>query len=248
MISSWNVRGLNDPKKQSEVNTLIARNKLAAIGLIETRVKQERSQKVQNNLKLYEWQFIDNYQFASSGRIWVAYDAQLTHLQIVSKSDQTIHCKMQVDGNNFYWTIVYGSNLCAERRRLWESIQVFANDMNTPWIIQSDFNAILNMQEGTGGNETDNQASQDFTECVSAASLIELRSKGCFYTWANNQELGSKIWKKLDRCLVNLAWLEKYALSEYDALPPGLSDHSPLIVAIRKELEKGNVPFRFFNM
>ncbi|KAG8644820.1 hypothetical protein MANES_10G001700v8 [Manihot esculenta] len=171
MIGSWNVRGLNDPKKQSEVNTLIARNKLAAIGLIETRVKQERSQKVQNNLKLYEWQFIDNYQFASSGRIWVAYDAQLTHLQIVSKSDQTIHCKMQVDRNDFYWTIVYGSNLCAEKRRLWESIQAFANDMSTPWIIQGDFNIILNMQEGMGGNETDNQASQDFTECVSAASL-----------------------------------------------------------------------------
>ncbi|XP_021621418.1 uncharacterized protein LOC110621443 [Manihot esculenta] len=76
--------------------------------------------------------------------------------------------------------------------------------------------AILNVQEAVEGNVTD-----------------ELRSKDCFFTWTNNKDQESRISRKLDRCLVNLTWSEKYALLEFEALPPGLSDHSPLIIVQR---------------
>lgn len=69
MIGSWNVRSLNDPRKQSEVHTLVAKINLAVIGLIETRVKKERCQHVWDCLKLQGWNFFDNYQFANNGRI-----------------------------------------------------------------------------------------------------------------------------------------------------------------------------------
>lgn len=141
-----------------------------------------------------------------------------------------------MDGDEFCWTVVYGCNLCIERKRLWESIQAIANDMNIPWIIQGDCSAILNIQ-GVGGNIANGEFSQDFVECVAAASLIKLRYKGCFYTWTNNQEQESRISRKLDRCLVNLARLEKFALSEYEALPSRISKHSPLIVSIGKGME-----------
>lgn len=76
-------------------------------------------------------------------------------------------------------------------------------------------------------------------------TLLELRSKDCFFTWTNNKDQESRISRKLDRCLVNLTWSEKYALLEFEALPPGLSDHSPLIVSMRKDMKIRNVPFRF---
>uniref|UniRef100_A0A2C9VDX7 Endonuclease/exonuclease/phosphatase domain-containing protein n=1 Tax=Manihot esculenta TaxID=3983 RepID=A0A2C9VDX7_MANES len=112
---------------------------------------------------------------------------------------------------------------CNEQN-LWESIHNIANSTSTPWIIQCDFNAVLNVQEAVEGNVTD-----------------ELRSKDCFFTWTNNKDQESRISRKLDRCLVNLTWSEKYALLEFEALPPGLSDHSPLIVSMRKDMKIRNI-------
>lgn len=43
MIGSWKIRGLNDPNKQSEVKSLIAKYHLVVVGLIEIGVKWERS-------------------------------------------------------------------------------------------------------------------------------------------------------------------------------------------------------------
>lgn len=41
MIGTWNIRGLNDPKKQLEVIALIGKYKLEALGINETWVKWE---------------------------------------------------------------------------------------------------------------------------------------------------------------------------------------------------------------
>lgn len=88
----------------------------------------------------------------------------------------------------------------------------------------------------------------DFGEYVTGADLVELRSKGCYFTWTNNQLEDSRIWRRLDMCFVNIVWLDLYTLSEFEALPAGLSDHSPNIVNIRMDNVERNVPFRFFNM
>lgn len=49
--------GLNDPKKQSEVHSLIMRNKLI-LGIMETRVRS-----IIKGLRMLGWSFIHNYQF-----------------------------------------------------------------------------------------------------------------------------------------------------------------------------------------
>jgi hypothetical protein len=42
-ILIWNVRGLNHPSKQREVKSMIRKNKIGLICLIETRVKEAKA-------------------------------------------------------------------------------------------------------------------------------------------------------------------------------------------------------------
>lgn len=41
----WNLRGLNDPLKQSEAKKWVKINKLALVGLIEHKIKEPKSPK-----------------------------------------------------------------------------------------------------------------------------------------------------------------------------------------------------------
>ncbi|XP_043697153.1 uncharacterized protein LOC122647926, partial [Telopea speciosissima] len=65
-------------------------------------------------------------------------------------------------------------------------------------------------------------------------------------TWNNRQSGDARICCKLDRVLVNLAWVDFFRSSEATFYPPGLSDHSLVVLAVLEEANFGPKPFRFF--
>jgi exonuclease III len=48
----WNVSGLNHPSKQKEAKSMIQRHKISLICLIETRVKENKANKVRSCIVL----------------------------------------------------------------------------------------------------------------------------------------------------------------------------------------------------
>jgi len=46
IIGCWNVRGLNDPIKHSELRRLIQQERVAPFGLVETRVRDRNKDDV----------------------------------------------------------------------------------------------------------------------------------------------------------------------------------------------------------
>ncbi|KAL0367290.1 UNVERIFIED_CONTAM: hypothetical protein Sradi_3619100 [Sesamum radiatum] len=70
----------------------------------------------------------------------------------------------------------------------------------------------------------------EFREFVTAAGLVHLPFKGCPYTWHNSSEGSRSLWKRLDRILVNEAWLGAWPHSSYLSALPRTSDHSPLVL------------------
>ncbi|XP_074300646.1 uncharacterized protein LOC141631944 [Silene latifolia] len=54
----------------------------------------------------------------------------------------------------------------------------------------------------------------DFNACLDDASLNELSTMGCFFTWTNNQQPASRKWIKLDRVLCNGEWLLKETVAQ----------------------------------
>ena len=59
MISCWNIRGLNDPLKQSEVHLLTAKYQIAILCIIETRVRSCNIEKVWAGLRLIWLEVLD---------------------------------------------------------------------------------------------------------------------------------------------------------------------------------------------
>ncbi|GFZ21585.1 hypothetical protein Acr_29g0007470 [Actinidia rufa] len=85
---------------------------------------------------------------------------------------------------------------------------------------------------------------KDFKECCYDIGLSDLRSSGTYFTWSNNI-----VWCKLDRAMVNSRWTQEGILAQANFdLPGKFSDHSPCIVTLLGENDRGPSPFKFFNM
>ncbi|XP_074296877.1 uncharacterized protein LOC141627534 [Silene latifolia] len=69
-ISSWNIRGGNDPIKQQEVLEFLRFHQVDIMGILETRIKEKKATKIiQNKFKAFK--VICNYNAHVNGRIWV---------------------------------------------------------------------------------------------------------------------------------------------------------------------------------
>ncbi|XP_050233167.1 uncharacterized protein LOC126681663 [Mercurialis annua] len=247
IFTTWNIRGLNESLKQAEVKKLLVLKRCALIGVLETRVCSCNKERMWNKLNLQGWELIDNYSHSDIGKIWVIFDSLKVNVQCIGSSDQFIHCKVNMEGVSFIWTVVYGSNHLVERQRLWKHLVDLSRSIEELWFVQGDFNAVLREEDRCGGSPLDEDHLHELSNCVSAAGLIEIRSVGCQFTWNNNQLGINRIWRKLDRVFANGNVNENFHRIYNEALPCGISDHSPIVTILESEQRSGSRKFKFFN-
>ncbi|KAL0295158.1 UNVERIFIED_CONTAM: hypothetical protein Sradi_6849500 [Sesamum radiatum] len=133
------------------------------------------------------------------------------------------------------------------RRALWEGLLSLVEDAeDVPWILLGDYNAVIDNSEVCGRAADTSASMTEFRDFVTAAGLVHLPFKGCPYTWHNSSEGSRSLWKRLDRVLVNEAWLGAWPQSSYLSALPRTSDHSPLVVLGIVGAQEAK-PFRFDN-
>ncbi|XP_019089179.1 PREDICTED: uncharacterized protein LOC109127983 [Camelina sativa] len=168
--------------------------------------------------------------------------------------DQVITCGVFDPSMNLSYTVsfVYARNCMVARRELWsdlEEIYQYGAQRNHPWLILGDFNQILRAQDHYSLHPYPLPlvGMAEFQECIESCDLLELAGSGTNHTWYNNQE-DNPITRKLDRCLINEAWLNLYPHSNvfYDA--PCGSDHSPMLVSHSNDRQRRKVPLKFYNL
>lgn len=141
-------------------------------------------------------------------------------------------------GCEFCVTVIYAHNCQAARMPLWEKLHQLSVTMTKPWVVGGDFNNLLYANECLGGQVVQPSELQAFHDCVLSHShnrqLQDLRSKGAFYTWNNCQRPTHRICSRLDRTLVNAAWLHAFPKSETWCLQESLSDHCPLLLTLSR--------------
>lgn len=93
IISSWNIRGVNDPSKIGEVKSLIRNYKVSAIALMETRVKKNVGN-IQKKI-CSNWKWVDNYAHSPKGRKWVCWDPAKVNLQVISVTVLCIYVSLK---------------------------------------------------------------------------------------------------------------------------------------------------------
>ncbi|KAL0295088.1 UNVERIFIED_CONTAM: hypothetical protein Scaly_3110000 [Sesamum calycinum] len=93
-----------------------------------------------------------------------------------------------------------------------------------------DYNAVLDDSEVNGFAADTSTSNAEFLECITESELTHLPFTGANFTWHNCSDGERSLWKRLDRMLVNEAWLVKWPQSKYISTYPRTSDHSPLIL------------------
>lgn len=61
---------------------------------------------------------------------------------------------------------------------------------------------------------------------------MDVKSKGCGFTWTNNKEGKALVKKRFDRVLRNIDWRVTFPKTEVFALPTVGYDHAPLLLSL----------------
>ncbi|XP_026442654.1 uncharacterized protein LOC113342276 [Papaver somniferum] len=113
---------------------------------------------------------------------------------------------MAVNGVHIYF--VHASYLQVTRRRLWQQLESINDEVL--WLVIGGFNCILRNEDKKGGLETRTSVINEFSDWMENNNLFEADSLGCNFTWTNGQSGHHRINSKLDRAIINPAWLAKY--------------------------------------
>ncbi|XP_074315726.1 uncharacterized protein LOC141651935 [Silene latifolia] len=217
-------------------------------GLVETKVKTQDFTTILNNLGQH-WKGINNNLHHPGGRVWVIWDPQvfLVTTRDCTAQQITVDVVEQISGDNFCFTVVYGFNDETDRKHLWRELQHLSSQITQPWCVCGDFNSIFNFNERLGRPVMWNEL-VDFRQCVESCDITDIQAQGSFFTWNNKQDHATRVYSRIDRCLVSNDWLLKYPDSYAYFMNEGLFDHTPIICYRKESCQTKKVSFRYFNM
>ncbi|CAL8132775.1 unnamed protein product [Prunus armeniaca] len=149
--------------------------------------------------------------------------------------------------NHIDWlfTAVYAHPCPGIRSQLWSYLDGIASSSNLPWMIDGDFNELVDTSEKCGGNPISHGSG--LVEWIDRNQLIDLGFIGAQFTWCRKNENDVLTWERLDCGLSNIDWRHKFPEAFVKHLPRAKSDHCPLLISLQSShLPSANVkPFRF---
>ncbi|KAL0373437.1 UNVERIFIED_CONTAM: hypothetical protein Sradi_3259400 [Sesamum radiatum] len=157
----------------------------------------------------------------------------MLRVDVLELGQQYIHCHIHIRSAHLsvLATIIYGANNHIVRRELWQQLEVLSQSIDDePWVVGGDFNTVLDMSEVCGSSVDIHVQMNEFRDCIHETRLIQLPMQGELFTWHNCSDGDRSLWKRLDRLLVNDAWLSQWPNSCYQSLNARTSDHSPLLI------------------
>ncbi|XP_060170305.1 uncharacterized protein LOC132601217 [Lycium barbarum] len=245
----WNIRGTNKRYKQRELCTYIRDNHFKLVGLVETRVKQDKAAAIANKIAP-GWKMVHNYSHAINGRIWVLWDDNIYDVTVLSLDAHYVHCHITSRSLNIdcVMSVINGYNTVEQIKALWQALETLAPQCNRPWLIWGDFNALLTVKDRCNGAPVTSMEIKDFFECVHNLLLTEVAWKGEYFTWSNKQQDTSRVYSRLDRVMANDEWMLQFGHLVVEYRLPFISDHSPLGLTINVPDNRVKTPFKFFNV
>ncbi|XP_074300066.1 uncharacterized protein LOC141631271 [Silene latifolia] len=239
-------QGFNKLVKHLEVVNFLQHNRIDILGLLETRVKLNKSHRILRS-KFKKYSNFCNYNMHHNGRIWLLWDTSTTKVSVLQEHAQVVHCFVQhfASGRSFHLSVVYGSNCPMARQSLWNSL-IQQSHQTGPWVVMGDFNVVRYAHEKISNTPPDLTDMTDFNSCLSECGLDDMHGSGIDFTWFNKQEVTTRVYSKLDRVLINADWLISFTQTTAQFLPPGISDHCPALLSFSNDpLPKKQ--FKFLN-
>ncbi|XP_071909708.1 uncharacterized protein [Coffea arabica] len=181
------------------------------------------------------------------GTVWLFYRAGF-NCACIGESPQhlTVHIQSQMFPSPVILSGIHAKCTAQERQVLWADL-LRDKPASAPWFLVGDFNVIISESEKRGGLPFRAREGVDFLQFMAEAGVSDVSFSGSRFTWCNNRPGTTRIWKRLDRLLVNGAALHLQHQVAVQHLGRDPSDHSPLLLSVVTRLDDKPRPFRFLN-
>ena len=193
----WNARSINTFGALERLINLRKFHNLSMLAILEPFSNQ--SQVDSNRMKLLMNQGHSN----PNNKIWLFWSNEVT-CDILECDQQHITCEVSHENcsEKFLMTYVYAKCKDQLRKPLWDSMLQWS-DTRYPWFIIGDFNVIASSNEKLGGREYNITKSLEFINIIETCGLVDMGYNGQKFTWCNHRKDGARIWKRLDRGMIN---------------------------------------------
>nr|XP_027082134.1 uncharacterized protein LOC113704429 [Coffea arabica] len=183
----------------------------------------------------------------SSGLLWVFFNLPFVGF-VTTEGDQFLSLEISHPQLSAPLTVtaVHAASTGEERRVLWDGV-LHCQPHQRPWIVVGDFNVVVEPWEKRGGRPFRVAEARDFVDFMASAGLFDGGFSGSNFTWCNNRHGRARIWKRLDRVLLNEACMDLHVSVTVDHLARHPSDHAPLLMAVSTRLDSKPRCFRFIN-
>ncbi|KAL9238855.1 hypothetical protein vseg_013227 [Gypsophila vaccaria] len=246
-IGFWNVRGMNIHSKQREIKWFLDKNKVDLFGLLETKVASVSLKKV-GSFVCEGWSVCTNSSCHKGGRVWLLWKPNKVVVNMIHVDSQCIVAEVldTVSQCSILITMVYAFNAAVDRLCLWEVLNSFKN-YTGPWLVYGDFNNVLFLNERLGA-EVQSSEIEPFRKCVKECELVDIKSTGVFFTWNKKQAKVKRVFSRIDRVLVNGAWLSAFPNWYPHFLLEGVFDHCPCLIQSAGSQSRKSESFKYYNM
>ncbi|KAL4279846.1 hypothetical protein GQ457_03G007300 [Hibiscus cannabinus] len=173
--------------------------------------------------------------------IWILWKGSVK-LDILVVSNQFVHghCFPLNGEPGFRITFIYASLEVGRRRSLWPQLRALEPEQGVLWILGGDLIVIGNSGERRGSLRRSRVCSL-FGDFLFDTGLLDMGFHGPQFTWR-----WGNLFQRLDRCLCNKSWYDRFSVSEVFHLIKLGSDHRPIMLdsGVRHEVT-GCKPFRY---
>ncbi|VFQ73116.1 unnamed protein product, partial [Cuscuta campestris] len=189
-----------------------------------------------------------NHLSSNSNKRWMFWDPNQLLFISAEDEDQVSHCLFSLPhspSSTILISCIYGSHTVVERRNLWRNLQ-HKSSLSSCWVVGEDFNVISSLKESKGQICPNTQGMDEFNSCIESCNLLCPEPSGGLFTWSGIRSSG-KLWRRLDRILVNLSFQSTFSAFEVQHLPRACSNHKALLLSCSVNSDKGPSAFRFLN-
>lgn len=195
---SWNCRGTAAKGFSGLIKDLRKEYSASLMFLLETHSSLTAANQAKKSGFLGH--FIEDAR-GQPGGIWCLWDMAMWKVDVLQNGHQFVHIRVCWKGHiTWFITVVYASTNYVRRQDLWEDLKRIVDDMEEPWMVLGDFNAILTNCERKGGAQNfSTRGMQNFKNMVQECHLIDAGFQGNPFTWKHGD-----LYQRLDRAFRNL--------------------------------------------
>ncbi|KAK6151882.1 hypothetical protein DH2020_014517 [Rehmannia glutinosa] len=228
-IISWNCRGLGNPRTIQELRGFIRNKAPKLVFLCETKCKASVVDKLKHSLNMFGFSVDSRCRSGGLALLW----QKDTPVSLRSFSDRFIDVDVDLLGQSFRFTGVYGEPNVNLRRNGWNHIRSLLSTPDKPWLMCGDFNEVLSQGEFQGANPREKWQMKLFRDSLTHLNMFDLGFEGPIFTWDRLSIHPFTQRARLDRATSNPSWRDLFPWSRVSHLPAFFSDHSLIHIQIR---------------